>query len=273
MTDKETPPPAANPVPANTIQASILPGVPHDVASWIRPCKPTRQWMDNVPQKYIYRCIPMVAANTMGWEILNPVETTLLWDGESSNTSLTSTPTSANAFAATSHFGCGIATWYLPFLFRTSPELGLVVTGPANHDRNDAVPLDAFVRTDWLPFPFTMNWRLLNKNTPVTFKANEPICRIYPFPIALLENTKLEIHSLAEDPAFMADVEKWGQTRQKNVEKQQADAQNWLKTGEEPTGDGVWNSQYVRARARDTGDTFSPHQTVFKCQEPIDKRR
>ena len=29
--------------------------------------------MDRTPENYAYRCIPMTAANIMGWEILNPV--------------------------------------------------------------------------------------------------------------------------------------------------------------------------------------------------------
>ena len=134
----------------------------------------------------------------MGWELLNPVETEVVWDGGVYNTNVRATPKRQHPFAAASHFGSGMATWYLPFLFRTSPDLGLVIAGPANHERDDAVPLDAFVRTDWLPFPFTMNWRLLKKNEPVVFKEGEPICRVYPFPIALLEETKLEITRMEE---------------------------------------------------------------------------
>jgi hypothetical protein len=193
-------------LPPNSIHACVLPGVTEDVAKWILPCKASRDWMDAVPQRYVYRCIPLVAANTMGWELLNPVDCELLWDGGELNTSLRVKSAHHSRFGASSHFGCGIATWYVPFLFRTSADLGLVVTGPANHGHDDAVPLDAFVRTDWLPFPFTMNWRLTRKNEPVKFRAGEPLCRIYPYPIALLEETRLEIHDLAGDPAFLDEV-------------------------------------------------------------------
>ncbi len=259
-------------LPPNTVQATVLPGIPYDVQNWIRACKPQRDWMDQIPQKFIYRCIPMVAANTMGWEILNPVDVTLVWDGGELNTNVQATSKEPHPFAAASHFGGGIATWYLPFLFRTSPDLGLVVTGPANHERDDATPLDAFVRTDWLPFPFTMNWRLLKRDTPVTFKSGEPICRIYPFPIELLEETRLEITALESDPAFLKEVEAWGAQRQQNVQKQQADAKEWMETGERPTGEGVWNSQYVRAKNSMADKAFQPKQTIFKCADPEDQR-
>src|SRR3712207_8402233 len=36
---------------------------------------------------------------------------------------------------ARSHFGSGILTWNLPFLFRTPPGYNLHVRGPANWDR------------------------------------------------------------------------------------------------------------------------------------------
>ena len=77
---------------------------------------------------------------------------------------------------------------------------------------------------------------------------------------------------LQDDPGFLKEVETWGQQRQQNVAKQQQDAIRWQQTGEIPTGEGVWNSQYVRAKSRDTGEGFSPHQTAFKCADPVDRR-
>ena len=261
-----------NILPPNTIHACVLPGTSEEVSDWIKPCRASRDWMDEVPQKYIYRCVPMVAANTMGWEMFNPVDSQVTWNGGELNNALNIANSSHSRFAATSHFGAGVVTWYLPFLFRTSPELGLVVTGPANHGHDAAVPLDAFVRTDWLPFPFTMSWRLTRKNQQVSFQKGMPICRIFPYPIALLEETRLEIHELTEDAGFMQEVQQWGVQRQKNVTQQQADAARWQATGEKPTGDGVWNSQYVRAKSKESDAGFQPHQTAFKCA-PVDDKR
>lgn len=262
---------APDTLPPNTVHACVIPGVTEDVEQWIRPCKPTREWMDQVPDRYIYRCIPLLAANTMGWELLNPVDAMVRWDGSELNTGV-QVRSQPHRFGPASHFGCGIVTWYLPFLFRTSPDLGLIVTGPANHEHNLAVPLDAFVRTDWLPFPFTMNWRLTEPDKIVEFAAGEPICRVLPYPLALLEETTLEIHDLAEDPAFLEEVNQWGIARQQNVAKQQQDAERWIETGERPSGDGVWNTQYVRRKGKEVADGFLPHQTVFRTPVPRDKR-
>ena len=257
-------------IPPNTVRAALLPGANIDPADFIRPAPPTRDWMDATPQKYIYRCIPLIAANTMGWELINPVDADILWTGGEMNTDV-KVAQHGNRFGPTSHFGVGTVTWYVPFLFRTSPDLGLIITGPANQERNDAVPLDAFVRTDWLPFPFTMNWRLTQTNQPLRFHAGEAIARILPYPLALLTETSLEITDLKDDLGFTAEVEEWSKARAKNVQKQQSDVADWQAGGDAPTGEGVWNSQYVRAKGSNK-DGFEHHQTIFKLAKPVDKR-
>jgi hypothetical protein len=258
-------------LPPNTVRAHVLPDVEIDIDAHIRVAPPKRDWMDAVPQQYVYRCIPLLAANTMGWELLNPVDSTVTWDGGELTTSLNVASSEPNPFAAGSHFGSGMVTWYVPFLFKTSPDLGLIVTGPSNHEHNNAVPLDAFVRTDWLPFPFTMNWRITRKNTPVKFKKGEPIARVLPYPLTLLDETSLEIDALTNDPGFLAEVNEFGQARQQNVAKQQADAHRAAETGEELTGEGVWNAQYVKAKGKEGGG-YAKHQTVFKSKQPKDVR-
>ena len=260
------------PVPPGKLIAYAIPGADIDVKACLKPCKPKRDWMDAVPQKYIYRCVPLVSANTQGWEIINPVDAEVSWNGGQTNLDL-SVKANKHPFGPQSHFGCGIVTWYLPFLFRTPPEIGLVVTGPANHEHNDAVPLDAYVRTDWLPFPFTMNWRLTRQNETVKFKAGESICRVYPFPLALLNETELEVRDMHEDPAFMGQVQSWNDRRQQNVAQASQAVTEWLdQGGEEPTGEGVWNAAYSKQKT-DGDEGFEPVQTVFKCKKPVDKRR
>ncbi|MGB0907638.1 MAG: DUF6065 family protein [Maricaulaceae bacterium] len=252
----------------NTLRAHIIDGVDIQPEMYIRPAQVRRDWMDEVPESYIYRCIPLLAANTMGWELLNPVESRVLWDGGMAAENLKTITRKPGQFTASSHFGSGIVTWYIPFLFRTPPELGLYVTGPANHEHNHAVPLDAFVRTDWLPFPFTLNWRVTHENTPVTFKTGEPLARIMPFPISLIDNTQLEIAQLANDPGFAADVKNFGVARKKNVETQQENAVSATTSNTLPTTEGVWNAQYVKAKSALPDNGYVPHQTVFRPKKP-----
>lgn len=271
MTSSDTPP-SATPLPPNTVRAHIVDGAQINPDDFIRPAVISRDWMDAVPGRFIYRCVPLIAANSMGWELLNPVESRVLWDGGASVEALSAITRKPGPFTAQSHFGNGIVTWYVPFLFRTSPDLGLYITGPANHGHDDAVPLDAFVRTDWLPFPFTMNWRLTRRAHPVSFAAGEPIARIMPFPLSLIDNTALEITTLASDPGFAADVAAFGKARAGNVAAQQDNALRAQQSGEALSADGVWNGQYVKAKGGAAQDGYSPHQTVFKPKEPTDKR-
>jgi len=228
--------------------------------------------MDAAPQKFVYRCIPLIAANTMGWELLNPIDAEIIWSGGALNTDVKIKQAERDKFGPVSHFGVGMITWYVPFLFRTSPELGLLVTGPPNHERNDCVPLDAFVRTDWLPFPFTLNWRITRPGETVKFSTGEVIATVLPYPIAMLNETALEITDLADDPAFLDEVNQWGRARAQNVQKAQADIAAWLDGGEAPTGEGVWNSQYVKAKGG-SENGFEPHQTVFRPKAPKDLRK
>jgi len=258
-------------LPLNTIRAQVVDGANITPSEHIRPSPPRRNWMDAVPAGYIYRCIPLLAANTMGWELLNPADTTMVWDGGDRIENINITCQERGLFTASSHFGSGIATWYVPFLFKTSPDLGLYICGPANHERNNARPLDAFVRTDWLPFPFTVNWKMNRAGVPVTFKKGEPIARVMPFPLTMIDETQLEIVALSSDPGFKAEVAEFGKARAANVAAQRNNIAEAMEKGETPSQDGVYNAQYVKSKgAADEGQT--PHQTIFRPAMPIDKR-
>lgn len=259
------------PVADNTIIVYVIPGVKKDVTKVIRPCRPVREWMDSTPGKYAYRCIPLTSANTMGWEILNPVDVELRWSGVDRGDRIDVNAASKDAFSPHPHFGSGTVTWFLPFLFRTPPEYGLIVTGPANQDKAHIVPLDAFVRSDWVPFPFTMNWRITTPEETIRFSAGEPICRILPYPLELLNDMRVELHSLDEDPVFTERVKDWERQRQEDYGKRRQAEQQWQQDGREPEMQELWNSQYAKGRGSDAGQV--PHQNVFKCADVIDKRR
>ncbi len=259
------------PVPENKILAYVIPGVKSDVSQMIRPCSVTRDWMDATPARYAYRCIPLTAANSMGWELLNPVDVEISWTGIEGGDQLNIKAERKDPFAPLPHFGSGTITWYLPFLFRTPPEYALLISGPANHDKQYLTPLDAFVRTDWVPFPFTMNWRFTEANKTVKFKAGEPICRITPYPIALLNEVELELHDMNEDPEFMQRVQQWDKNRQINYQKQRQAEQKWASEGRKPELKELWNSQYAKGVGSEISQ--AAHQNLFKCNQPIDKRK
>ncbi len=263
--------PRVRPVPDNTLIAYAIPGSPQGTEQLIRPCEVTREWMDSTPERYAYRCVPLTAANSMGWELLNPIDAEITWTGKDHGDQLHFKVAARHPFAPVPHFGGGTITWYLPFLFRTPSDYGLLITGPGNHDKQHVTPLDAFVRSDWLPFPFTMNWRITTPQQKVFFAAGEPICRIIPYPLTLLNQMTLEIHDMEDDPVFMQRVSAWHQQRQHNYTKQQEAAQQWQQQGRKPALTELWNTQYAKGEGAE--DALVKHQNIFKCAAVIDKRK
>ena len=84
-----------------------------------------RTWMNNTPQRYAYRCLPLTIVNQTGWWIKNPVGFTAIWRGGTYPGSIEfQFDTSPELWSQwiNSQFGEGIITWNTPFLFRTKPE-------------------------------------------------------------------------------------------------------------------------------------------------------
>ena len=116
---------------------------------------------------------------------------------------------------ASSHFGSGILTWNLPFLFRTPPGYNLQVRGPANWPKDGAYALEGIVETDWLESTFTMNWKLTRADLPVVFEADEPICMIVPQRRGELEAFEPEIREIGEQPELAGAFQRWAESRGK----------------------------------------------------------
>src|SRR5438128_10505901 len=57
-------------------------GVPITAGAW------TRDWMDMMPDRFPYRCLPMTIANQAGWVLHSPVGLTAVWEGGQHPTSL-----------------------------------------------------------------------------------------------------------------------------------------------------------------------------------------
>lgn len=261
MTDSR---PRPRTVPDRTLLAYLLPNVPAEARKWIRPARPTREWMDATQASYAYRCIPLSAANTMGWELINPVTCELYWSGMTDHRQMHVWMEQSHRWGPRSHFGSGVVTWEVPFVFRTPADWGLAVAGPANHDKAGITPLDGFVRTDWLPYPFTMNWRITDANRTIRFEAGEPIARIFPYPLAPLDEFEVEIARLEDDTVFRDEFTAWARQRQQGYQKRQT-AESKLASGKEtPELDEIWSRQYARGKGADSA--AHRHQTVFRCK-------
>jgi hypothetical protein len=199
------------------------------------PSEARRPWMDATPDGYANRCLPLLIANQNGWLLLNDATVRLRWDGGRARDAVTiGYEGDPPRDAAISHFGNGIVTWSLPYLFRTPPGWNLVVRGATNNPRPDACPLDAVVETDWSDSPFTVNWQLLRRQTDVVVQEGEPLCMIYPQRRGELESFQAEVVDVAEEPELKRSVEAWSEGRASflgalTVEGSPARQQGWQK--------------------------------------------
>jgi hypothetical protein len=234
-------------------------------APTIRPAPQTRAWMDGVIDNHAYRCLPLSIANSYGWDILAPFAFSAQWNGEPHPSGLilrrddgTVPPTSRVA----SHFGYGIVTFQLSYLFRTESGWDLVASGPWNRPKNGIAALTGVIETDWLPFPFTMNWQMTQSGT-VRFERDEPICTIFPVPREALPNVEPEIVALDDHPGVKAQVQEWA--------KRRADLMRELYAAPRALKD-AWLRNYFIGRMPD-GSEIPDHQTKLKLAEPVDRRR
>jgi len=156
----------------------------------IEPAPAKRPWMDDTYQKIAYRCLPLIAANQAGWIIRCPANFTATWSGKIDNYGVRLAYASDSSHltgTALSHFGSGVLTFVLPWLFRTPPGIGLLIRGMTNEVKENAVALDGVVETDWSPYTFTMNWKIVRPEIPVHFKRGDAVCMLQPFRLDLLE--------------------------------------------------------------------------------------
>lgn len=145
------------------------------------PASPRRDWMDFTPARFANRCLPLLMANQAGWVVLNNADVRARWDGGAGRDAVEfDYGDSWSSFSPVSHFGHGIITWNLPFLFRTPPGFNLLVRGPANDPRRAVSALEGIVETDWSPAAFTMNWKFIRRRRWVRFAKDEPMCVILP---------------------------------------------------------------------------------------------
>lgn len=175
----------------------------------IEPARPVRAWMDATDQRYAYRCLPLSIANASGWEILSPVSFEATWRGSDARDAIVIRSRDDQARAnrlAQSHFGHGILTLHTGYLFRTSPGWAIWARGSPNAVKRHVSPLEGVVESDWLEFPFTMNWRFTRAAT-VRFEKGEPFCFITPVPHTALDRVQPEIRSLDAAPELKAAYE------------------------------------------------------------------
>ncbi len=181
----------------------------------IRPAEPTRDWMDETPEKFAYRCLPLNIANAHGWEICSPVDVEAIWNGGGRVTDVTirnppGTPAQNEAISA---FGQGVLTFHIQALIQTPPGWDLFITGSPNRGKDGIAPLSGVVETDWAPYTFTMNWRFTRRNHWVKFAKGEPISFIFPVQRGVLERFDPKAVHIDDAPELVENFDLWNASR------------------------------------------------------------
>ncbi len=198
-----------------------------------------RDWMDSSQQHVANRCLPLLIANQSGWWVLNNQPIRATWTGGWDRSCVRiECLDGAEKCSAAAHFGEGVLTFTLPFLFRTSPGFNLHVRGPANLQKDGIAPLEGIVETDWSVATFTMNWRFTRPHHPVVFEKDEPICMVVPQPRGLLEKFTPVIREIRSEPPLEAAYMNWHKDRTRFL--------NHLKTTIPKAMKDTWQKHYFR---------------------------
>ena len=224
----------------------------------IRTAERRRDWIDALPERFGYRCLPLAMANQVGWEILNPVPFTASWNGRDGLDAIKFRFSGTPSPLVGSHFGHGVLTFSLGYLFRTSKSHNLYVKGPANQPKDAIAPLEGLIETDWAPFTFTMNWQFTRKRQKVQFDAGEPICCVLPYPRHYAGKFEAELKVLNEDPKLYKQYIGWRDERLAFNEALKEEGSDEAKQG--------WQRTYMKGQDQ-TGQTFAGHQTKVHMRD------
>ena len=222
----------------------------------IVPASAGRAWMDDTTARNAYRCLPMLLANQAGWLLLNTQPLTVTWNGGPAAADLTvelhGDDGGTLLYPPKSHFGYGILSWSVPYVFRTPPGYNLLVRGPANWPKDGVSPLEGLVETDWSDGFFAMSWKVTRPDVPITFERGEPICMLVPTRRGELEGFWPRLQPIESDPEMAHRYDAWSASRWQHIQRRaQLDPSTKYRS---------WQSHYVRGVSRD-GERSEEHQT------------
>lgn len=178
------------------------------------PAEASRVWMDGTRDRFAYRCLPLKIANEHGWWVLSGHTVLATWDGGPGADSVRIEHLDGpEPVAAVSHFGHGVLTWQIPYLFTTSHGVNLLLRGPANLPKDGITALEGIVETDWTAATATMNWKLTRPGLTVRFDIGEPVCMILPVGRGVLERVVPRIIDLVDAPDVHRRHQAWSASR------------------------------------------------------------
>ena len=217
-----------------------------------------REWMDNAHVRHPYRCLPLVIANQSGWVLRSTATFRAYWYGGPAKEDVELRFEGQIDSRIVSHFGSGVITFTIPYLFRTPPGVNLWVKGPSNSIKDGVQALEGVVETDWLASTFTMNWKITRMCEWITFEKGEPYCMLVPVPRGFAESLVPKRQHISTDPQLMAQYQAWEASRKDFLADLSDKNPDAIKRG--------WQKDYFQGRMPD-GKDFESHQTRLELRE------
>lgn len=232
----------------------------------LKPARARRDWMDAFPDRHAYRCLPLAIANSFGWEVLSPCDLRIDYTGGPLAADIQISAEDGYELVthvAASNFTRGILTLHTGYIFRTEPGWSLLATGPINEPRDGMAPLTGIIETDWLPYPFTMNYQLTRPGT-FRIRKGEPFCHIVAILSEPVEEAEVEILPIEAEKDLKERMDGFAARRGKLLE-----------AGATPDPTNVreaWGREYFRGKLAD-GTSAPRHTHKLRLAEPLDRRR
>lgn len=221
----------------------------------LAPSSRHREWMDDSPGRFAYRCLPLVMANQHGWDVLCPAGFTARWRGGVATDDIELAFDGEPDPYVSTHFGSGILTFSLGHLFRTAPGVNLWIKGPSNRPKDGAAPLEGIIETDWSPYTFTMNWQLTRPGLRVRFERGEPIASLVPVERGFLARFAPCRRPIDDAPELQAEFDAWSRSRQ--------DFNEALAAADPETSRRGWQRSYMKGEDG-SGAAFAEHETKLE---------
>lgn len=234
------------------IYANYIKDERNEKFNWIiEPASRQRDWMDATNDNFAYRCLPMTLANQAGWVIRTPDSFAARWNGRNGSNDVEIIYRSGKDHVISSHFGYGIITFNIPWLFETEENVLMRVSGLPNFWKIGAHALEGIVETNWAPQTFTMNWKITEPDRLVHFKKHDPICFVQPITINQNEN-KVIVREIEKSPRCEA-YRKWSESRN-----------NFIASVKKNHETKMWQKHYFFGKSSDETEKFDEHLVKLK---------
>lgn len=232
-----------------------------------------RDWMNDSPERFAYRCLPLAVANQHGWAIY-PTAPVIAKIVDQTSDMISSVEKikilQDRNNIASSHFGVDVITFSFRFIVRTPPGYSLWIGGAPNHTLRGAQALTGIYETDWAPMSFTMNWRFTEYDYNVMWKPTDPIAFIFPIKRQDIKDFTL-VHKSHNHPSvkeFYDEFRHWTGARASYISAHREGKPN----PENDRRKRAWQGHYIRGEMPSGGKCpIDDHTVKFRLNERTEK--